>query len=136
MALSQSGGTRVTASGVVVRNDPGLRGLLCFNPFSGLVYAVSQDHATDLIKWLDRKVGEPPAKVYRSTVGAGWSTSKSEAVYLVPQLLPDRCSWPVVPSPSFPILINWFITGRCPLACKYCYAEDLMRNDALEPTTA
>jgi sulfatase maturation enzyme AslB (radical SAM superfamily) len=35
--------------------------------------------------------------------------------------------------PQGPILINWFLTGRCPLACVYCYAEDLMRNDALEP---
>jgi MoaA/NifB/PqqE/SkfB family radical SAM enzyme len=38
--------------------------------------------------------------------------------------------------PRQPILINWLITGRCPLACKYCYAEDLMRNEALEPTSA
>jgi MoaA/NifB/PqqE/SkfB family radical SAM enzyme len=35
--------------------------------------------------------------------------------------------------PRQPILINWLITGRCPLACRYCYAEDLMRDEALEP---
>lgn len=35
--------------------------------------------------------------------------------------------------PHQPILINWLITGRCPLTCRYCYVEDLMRDEALEP---
>jgi MoaA/NifB/PqqE/SkfB family radical SAM enzyme len=59
-----------------------------------------------------------------------------KSIQRVPQLLPDRDAWSTLPVPRQPILINWLITGRCPLACRYCYAEDLMRNEALEPRSA
>ena len=136
MAVTQKDAARVTSSGVVVRSDQGLRGMLCFNPYSGLIYAVTQEDTSGVLNWLDAKLKEPPAPIYHSTIGLGWSIPKAAPRYIVPQLLPDRASWSSVPSPALPIVINWFITGRCPLACRYCYAEDLMRNDAIEPKEA
>lgn len=133
MAVSKNE-TRVTRSGVVIRHDAGLGGMLCFTQYSGLVYAIAQEHAMGAMNWLDRKQDQPPAQIYISTLGMGWSSPQLKPVYLIPQLLPDTRSWSVVPSPDKPILVNWFITGRCPLACRYCYAEDLMRKEDLEPT--
>ena len=114
--------TRVTQSGVVVRSDSGIGGLLCYTRYSALIYAVPEDHAVRVVDWLDGKHQAPPDQIYAATLGIGWSTARPKPFYPVPQLLPDANSWPVVPSPERPILINWFITGRCPLACKYCYA--------------
>ena len=135
MAVSKND-TRVTQSGVVIRNDAGLGGMLGFTQYSGLVYAIAQDDAQGVLNWLDRKQEHPSAQIYISTLGMGWSIPQLKPVYPIPQLLPDTRSWSVVPSPDKPILVNWFITGRCPLACKYCYAEDLMRKEDLEPTAA
>lgn len=134
MALDKNSLTRVTSSGVVVRNDSGLGGLLCFARHSGLVYAVAGYQADQVLKWLDKRQAEPPAPIYHSTLGIGWSTARTKPSYPIPHLLPDKSSWQVVSSPHRPIVINWFITGRCPLACTYCYAEDLMRREELEPT--
>jgi MoaA/NifB/PqqE/SkfB family radical SAM enzyme len=134
MAINRPNPHRVTKSGVVVRGDRGLGGLLCFTPYTGLIYAVADDAANVVLDWLDQKDDRPPDSIYESTLGVGWMAPLSSAVYPTRQLLPDANRWPVVPSPERPILINWLITGRCPLACKYCYAEDLMRNDELEPT--
>jgi MoaA/NifB/PqqE/SkfB family radical SAM enzyme len=94
---------------------------------------VPESAAPGVLTWLEAKENEPPDPIFRSTLGVGWSTAFADAIYPIPQLLPDAGSWPVVPSPDQPLLINWLITGRCPLACRYCYAEDLMRNDSLEP---
>lgn len=134
MALGKGTSTRVTSSGVIVRHDNGLGGLLCFARHSGLIYAVASDQADQVLTWLDKKQVVPPAPIYHSTLGIGWSAARVQASYPIPQLLPDRSSWQVVSSPDRPLVINWLITGRCPLACTYCYAEDLMRKDELEPT--
>lgn len=131
--MSTSRRSRMTRSGIVVREDRGLGGLLCFSRHTGLVYAVAAPYSAAVTKWLDLKQATSPHEVYSRTLGAGWHLRLADAIYPIPQLLPSSTSWSMVPSPDRPILINWFITGRCPLACKYCYAEDLMRNDALEP---
>jgi sulfatase maturation enzyme AslB (radical SAM superfamily) len=90
----------------------------------------------EVLEWLNKKRKSPPSSIYSNTLGVGWATKPSEAEFPMPQLLPSLKCWPVVAKPERPILINWLITGRCPLACKYCYAEDLMRNDLLEPDSA
>lgn len=48
-------------------------------------------------------------------------------------LLPGQEDWDIVLPPAMPVTVNWLITGQCPLKCIYCYAEDLMRDHALEP---
>ncbi len=126
--------TIVTRIGNALRMDPGLNGLLCFAQSSGLVYAVAQNDAKHTMDWLTGKLKTPPSLVYWATLGAGLEESWARPEYPIPKLLPDRQSWPVVASPDLPILVNWFITGRCPLACRYCHAEDLMRDETLEPT--
>lgn len=135
MAVRGSGKTQKTKSGLFIRTDPGF-GMLVYSPLTGLTYAVHPSHARAVSKWLNTPGADPPSDAYKLSVGAGWAVSKDEAKHLIPHLLPDRESWPLLPMPDSPILINWFLTGQCPLACLYCYAEDLMRDKALEPKRA
>src|SRR5919206_2385663 len=132
MAVRATGKTLVTRSGLFIRSDPGF-GLLVYSPFTGLTYAVHPADVTAVSRWLDTSDTEPLGDNYRFSLGAGWAIPKEEARHPIPHLLPNLESWRLLPMPHSPILINWFLTGRCPLACVYCYAEDLMRNDALEP---
>src|SRR5262249_43461944 len=123
----------LTESGVVIKYDAGMKAILCFNSHTGLIYAVEQQDGLPVTRWLEGEGPLPPPDIYAGTLGAGWLTPMSQAIYPCPHLLPSPNSWFAVSSPTKPILINWLITGRCPLACKYCYAEDLMRNETLEP---
>lgn len=132
MAIRATGKTQATRSGLFIRRDPGF-GLLVYSPFTGLTYAVHSSDVKAVSKWLQAPDSEPLEDNYRLSIGAGWAVPKEEAKHPLPHLLPNPEAWPLLPMPQSPILINWFITGRCPLACVYCYAEDLMRNDALEP---
>lgn len=120
-----------TFSGLITRYETDF-GLLVFSPFNGLIFAVSPDDAGEVSQWLNKKnslIKDP----YNEVLGLGWKIDSSLAVYKKPHLLPDSKSFPIVLSTRYPILINWLITGKCKLACKYCYAEDLMRNNSNEP---
>ena len=133
MAKLTNGMPRVTRSGVTIRVDDRLGGVLCYTPNPGVLYAVAGEDAPQVIKWLDLDVPNPPSEIYRHALGFGWSRTTGKLRLPVPQLLPQASAWPSVPNPEWPIVVNWLITGRCPLACRYCYAEDLMRNDSMEP---
>jgi len=124
--------TRKTKSGLFVRQDPDF-GLLVYSSYTGLIYAVHPSEAEHVKSWLDRPKVSPPSSVYKCSLGAGWAVPIENSKHFIPHLLPSRETWGTLPTPKSPILINWLITGRCPLGCKYCYAEDLMRNDELEP---
>ena len=132
MALKIAPTTHRTCSGVFLRMDEGF-GLLAHSPYTGLTYAIDPLDADGISQWLNNNSSEPPADHYKYSLGAGWAVPLEKSRQHVPQLLPDRGAWPMLPTPHQPILINWLITGRCPFACRYCYAEDLMRNEALEP---
>jgi MoaA/NifB/PqqE/SkfB family radical SAM enzyme len=132
MALMAAPTTHATCSGVFLRMDPGF-GLLAHSPYTGLTYAIDVSDADAVSQWLNNKSSEPPADHYQYTLGAGWAVSLEKSRQHIPQLLPNRDSWSTLPTLHQPILINWLITGRCPLACRYCYAEDLMRDETLEP---
>lgn len=125
--------TRVTKSGVVAFRDNAF-GLVAYSPYTGLLYAVHSTIAENILLWLDGKLEKPHCDRSLKTLGNGWAIENNSALYPIPQLLPNLESWDSVPIPSRPLLINWLITGRCPLACRYCYAEDLMRNEELEPS--
>lgn len=133
--MNRSQIVHATSSGVIVKADRGLQGMLCFNPHTGLIYAIPEQDSDSTIAWLNHSSGaKPPHPIYHNTLGTGWATRRQDAVFPSHQLLPSRRAWPIVRSPERPITVNWLITGRCPLACRYCYAEDLMRDDSLEPT--
>jgi MoaA/NifB/PqqE/SkfB family radical SAM enzyme len=132
MAL-EAAKTHITLWGNAVRMDSGLGGLLCYVRRSGLIYAVARSDAAVVEKWLTGEIVSPPAPIYLSILGADQLGKHVSPQMPIPHLLPDEKSWNLLPSPDRPILINWLITGRCPLACRYCYAEDLMRNDDAEP---
>jgi MoaA/NifB/PqqE/SkfB family radical SAM enzyme len=131
--MGQTGSaTKRTRSGVFTRLDSDF-GLIAYSPYTGLSYAI---HPTDVVlatKWLDSTKPPAPSVTYRDSLGIGWDLSTDGVKHLDSHLLPNRESWSTLPTPTRPILINWFLTGRCPLACTYCYAEDLMRNDESEP---
>jgi len=122
-----------TKSGVFVRRDEGI-GLLAYSPYTGLSYAVPEGDAEKVLKWLALRGKVELPIAYERTLGVGWKTPFHRAKHTIPHLLPDLKAWHNVPSLSRPITINWFITGRCPLACRYCYAEELMRNEDSEPS--
>lgn len=124
---------RQTRSGVMIRYDPGI-GLLVYSPFTGLVFAVHDRDVPLVTSWLDGELQTPPSPEYANALGPGWFISHDHAQYPVPHLLPpSEDLWPTLLEPKRPIVINWFVTGMCPLACRYCYAEDLMRNRDREP---
>jgi sulfatase maturation enzyme AslB (radical SAM superfamily) len=130
MKMSQT--VERTKSGVFVRLDPEI-GLLAHSPFTGLTYAIHRSDSPSAHKWLNSPRSKPPSDLYRSSIGAGWAVPIEESRHPIPHLLPSADSWPTLPTPKNPILVNWFLTGRCPLGCTYCYAEDLMRNESIEP---
>lgn len=134
MAVASVQSPRVTQSGVTIRYDCGIDGLVCFVPQPGMIYALPQTESLRIAKWLDGDTSQDVADIYRVTLGQRALAPGQLAVFPAPQLLPDMSHWPTVGNPDWPLLVNWFITGRCPLACKYCYAEDLMRDDSTEPT--
>lgn len=126
---------RQTKSGLITRYDSGL-GLLVYSPYSGLIFAVHRSDASRVQAWLDGKQRDPPAPEYELSLGPGWCISRESARYPLVHLLPEPESvWPMLVGPKYPILINWLITGMCPLACRYCYAEDLMRDKNREPNS-
>jgi MoaA/NifB/PqqE/SkfB family radical SAM enzyme len=120
-----------TKSGLFIRKDPGL-GLLVFSPYSGLIFACKESDTIPVVNWLDKKTQNPPTHEYLKSLGIDWAISTEEAKYPKEHLLPNSDRWSV-PNAQKPILINWLITGNCPLECKYCYAEDLMRGKRKEP---
>jgi MoaA/NifB/PqqE/SkfB family radical SAM enzyme len=133
MAITISHKAKKTKSGVFIRRDTNI-GLLAHSPFTGLNYAVHSSCEKPVLRWLERRGSEAPGDDFKYSLGAGWAIDKEKARHFGPHLLPSPSAFSFLQVPDSPILINWFLTGRCPLACTYCYAEDLMRKDELEPT--
>ncbi|MFC2007638.1 radical SAM protein [Chloroflexota bacterium] len=123
-----------TQSGIFIRTDPAL-GLIAYSPFSGLFYACAHKDEEQLLSWLNKQTSNPPSLLYKQVLGVGWAIDNKEAQYRTPHLLPEATNWPIVPPSYNPILINWLITGNCPLNCRYCYAQDLMYGKCKEPST-
>ena len=122
-----------TKSGLFVRKDAGF-GLFVYSPYLGIIFACAEEDSERVIMWLDQRCDKAPSAKYEEVLGPGWSIPLKKAKYLVPPyLLPDADAWPILPNTNRPILINWLLTGNCPLSCKYCYAEDLMRGKCQEP---
>jgi sulfatase maturation enzyme AslB (radical SAM superfamily) len=123
-----------TKSGLFVRHEPNI-GLLTYSPFSGLIHACDNSDKDYVLKWLNKEKNIHISEEYIRALGAGWAIDFKDAEYPVPHMLPTKSEkWiNTIPYPKKPILINWLITGSCPLMCKYCYAEDLMRDRYPEP---
>jgi len=122
---------KLTRSGIVVRFDRGI-GMLVYSPFNGLIFCVHDDYAQRTLEWLEKKRKDPPTERFQKMIGPGWSIRHEEAQYEMPQLLPSKDCWQFL-NPEWPIVINWLVTGKCQLACKYCDAEDLMGDNIKEP---
>lgn len=118
-------------SPVILRTDPKLGGV-AFSRATGLIYAIASDWVASTRRWLEDELEKIPEEI-QLALGAGWRTPISEVRFSDPHLLPSETSFEHVSTPTHPVLVNWFITGRCPLACQYCYAEDLMRREEWEP---
>lgn len=130
MASLKTALVRSTRSGIYIREDAAI-GLVAFSPYTGLIYAIHSRDAVAVRKWLLGGRRDAPDPYLRS-LGAGWAVPMDEGTHRIPHLLPDLRAWDRFVPPSLPLLINWFVTGECPLACRYCYAEDLMRGRAGE----
>lgn len=124
-----------TTSGLYIRNDDKI-GLLVYSPYTGLTYAVHHSDSQNAYKWLNKKKPKELLEIYETSLGAGWATSITNFVSIGQRLLPSPDLWTTLPATDYPILINWFLTGKCPLDCVYCYAEDLMRHRVDEPNEA
>lgn len=127
-----TGSTTRTQSGLFVRDDPKF-GLLVYSPYSGLTHVVHPDESVAVQQWLNGEADYPNMEGYEACLGAGWLIPIAEGRYTSPHLLPNKDTWTNLPTPHKPIVINWLLTGRCPLKCMYCYAEDLMRCENMEP---
>ncbi len=124
--------TVLTSSGVYARTEPRV-GLFCFAPVTSLLFAVAGIESQPTLEWLQGGSGEHVSASTKSSLGAGWAKPSVQRHIEGPQLLPTADSWGNLPILNQPLAINWLITGRCPLACRYCYAEDLMRSRVKEP---
>ncbi|MCX6346268.1 MAG: radical SAM protein [Armatimonadetes bacterium] len=125
--------TRITKSGLLFRNDPSI-GMLTYSPYTGLVHAIHEDAAKAVVEWLDTSMSVPPSDVYSDYLWGGWGVPPDEIKHIMPHLLPDAEHWTTLPVSREVIVVNWLLTGLCPLKCIYCYAEDLMRRENLEPS--
>ncbi len=121
-----------TSSGLYIRNDYNI-GLLTYSPYTGLTYAVHDSNLETIYKWLNKEKRKSPSITYETSLGAGWATHIENFSTIGQRLLPSPSLWKTLPATDYPILINWFLTGNCPLNCVYCYAEDLMRHRVAEP---
>lgn len=118
---------------IFIRKDETV-GLLAFSAYTGFVYALPKWLYSAVRAWIEEGDDTNIPEELKCTLGVGWDSNWKDTCFSNPHLLPNRLFWDSVPEPRRPILINWFITGQCPLQCKYCYAEDLMRNQSVEPT--
>ena len=124
---------RQTESGLLIRQDEDV-GLLVYSPYSGLIFLVHPDDMHDTVLWLEKVDGISPTEVIVKALGVGWKISSSDARFGASHYLGDRKRWDWFRwTTRYPILINWFLTGKCPLSCVYCDATDLMRTRP-EPT--
>ena len=69
--------TRITRSGVFVRNDQGF-GLLAYSPYTGLSYAIHPSDVEAVLKWLEAPRSKPPSDQYKLSLGASWAISIEE----------------------------------------------------------
>jgi len=123
--MYESNGVHQTKSGIFVRLDDGV-GMLAYSPYTGLMFVVHSRDIENCLAWMDGS-GNAPGDNIGLALGYGWDKSVTQGVYPVPHYLSDLGSWDAFPWPSkFPILVNWFLTGHCPLSCQYCDAEDIM----------
>ncbi len=122
-----------TESGLFVRLDEKV-GLLVYSPYSGLIFLVHPEDIQDTLLWLEKRGGISPTEVVTKALGVGWKINPCDASFGATHYIGDREKWEWFPwTTRFPILINWFLTGECPLSCQYCDASDLMRTRP-EPT--
>jgi len=121
-----------TKSEVIFREDERL-GPIVYSPYTGLIFACQHSDKNMLLQWLNRKCTEAPAVAYLRALGPGWAIDISKADFPAKHLLPfPSAQWPSF-SPSYPIVINWLLTGMCNLKCRYCYADDVMKGGYREP---
>ena len=130
-----SSGVDRTWAGLVMRRDREF-GLLVFSPYTGLIHAVAPSDADRVVGWLQTPGAAAPSEMYEKALGAGWCVPVEEAVHHDVRLLSDDAPWMTLPVARRPMVINWLITGRCPLDCTYCYAGDLMGERIQEPDAA
>lgn len=122
-----------TQAGLFVRDDEKI-GLLVFSPHTGLLFACHPKDSTQVLKWLQKKSSIAPTSEYEKALGPGWAIPFENAAYPSDHLLPNSAAYDINPYPTYPVVINWLLTGNCALRCQYCYAEDLMRGRCKEPS--
>ena len=122
-----------TKSGLFVRQDEN-PGLLVFSQYTGLIFVVHPKDINNTISWMNFENRFVPQSTIRNALGVGWDKEVKNGTFPMPHYLKGQGKWNSRPWPKrFPIVINWLLTGNCPLACKYCDAEDLMRQKRPEP---
>lgn len=113
-----------------IREEKG--GLFIFNNLTGLIYFVSKESSESVIQWLKEPSKHCVSEEFEESLGAGWYRDIRKSNLNNSQVLPDLDKWNSQ-YPDYPLAINWFLTGSCPLDCSYCYAEDLMRKNVNNP---
>lgn len=123
----------LTKSGLFIRDDKTM-GLLVFSPYTGNIFVCHTSDKIDILQWLNKQTKTISSAIYEKALGPGWAIGIKESEYPQSHLLPSPDSYKKNPYPSYPIVINWLLTGACALECEYCYAEDLMRGKCKEPS--
>lgn len=120
-----------TKSGIYVRYDESV-GSFAFSPYTGIVYGINFQDSDRVVSWLECE-SESVDKSYYDTLGVGFKYPIENAIFEDDRLLPNPKLWSDVMFLPKPLVINWLITGKCTHNCIYCYASDMMWNNAEEP---
>lgn len=118
-------------SNLIIRTEQ--NGTYVFNFFTGLIYFVVKEFEKEVLDWIDNPDNTQIDLAFRETIGVGWNIPLDQSNLNRSQVLPSIDLWNNE-FPDFPLTVNWFLTGLCPLDCVYCYAEDLMRKNVTNPT--
>lgn len=118
-------GTWRTEAGLFARHDRG-QALLVYSPFTGLLFAVPEIDRKKTVSWLEQRSQAAPSPQYLRSLGAGWCIAPEDERYPTPHELGGPDAFPASPLPTRPLVINWLLTARCPLACRYCDAGDML----------
>lgn len=112
-------------------------GSVAYFPSKDSFLALDHEHTQALADLLDPVACRQPYTYQQRNLASlgvvkGPVPNESRSGSAMPGLIGNFAS---LPAASRPLLVNCFATAHCPLACAYCYADDLMMPYRAQPET-
>lgn len=117
-----------TNKGIFIRYHKGF-GAIAFSPFSGLFFAINENHVVDTLDYCENGEGHIHKEI-KDHLEIGRGNCKGKESFIVKHYLPSNEPFSrknVLP--HSPIVINWLISSKCNCKCVYCYANDIIDKE-------